>query len=182
MPGDPQLGQICVLHASSPYAEKVELRPQLQRISWLNFKLGDSSTFGSKVSSSRQTTSWLQELFFAALTFAHRARCAAAILFRAEADSVRFLDIEMALRLLLFALTFAQRAFSAAEILALPAADILPRFPLPFAYVVPKAESAAAIALTSLVNRACSFLNVLTTPFRLIIKSPSRGIVTGRAA
>jgi hypothetical protein len=81
--------------------------------------------------------------------------------------------------LLLFAFTFAHRAFWAAAILALPAVDILPRVPFCFVYVAPKAESAAAIALTSFVKRSCSFFKILTTPLRLVIKSPSRGIVTG---
>jgi hypothetical protein len=89
--------------------------------------------------------------------------------------------MEMTLGLPLFAFTFAHRAFWAAAILALPAADILPRVPFCLAYVVPKAESAAAIALTSLVKRSCSFFRILTTPLRLVIKSPSRGIVTGGA-
>ena len=120
-----------------------------------------------------------QALFFAAFTFAHRARCAAAIFLRAAADSVRFFGIAMTLGLPLFAFTFAHRAFWAAAILALPAADILPRVPFCFPYVVPKAESAAAIATTSLVRRSCSFFNSLTTPLSLVIRSPSRAIVTG---
>jgi hypothetical protein len=122
-----------------------------------------------------------QALFFVAFTFAHRARCAAAIFLRAAADKVRFFGIEMTLGLPLFAFTFAHRAFWAAAILALPAADILPRVPFCLAYVMPKAESAAAIALTSLVKRSCSFFKILTTPLSLVIKSPSRGIVTGGA-
>ena len=120
-----------------------------------------------------------QALFFAAFTFAHRARCAAAIFLRAAADRIRFFGIEMTLGLRLFAFTFAHRAFCAAAILALPAADITLRVPFCLAYVVPKAESAAAIALTSLVKRLCSFFKILTTPLKLVIKSPSRGIVTG---
>jgi hypothetical protein len=120
-----------------------------------------------------------QALFFAAFTFAHRARCAAAIFLRAAADSVRFFGIVMTLGLALFAFTFAHRAFWAAAILALPADDIVPRVLLCFPYVAPKADNAAAIALTSLVKRSCSFFKILTAPFRLVIKSPSRGIVTG---
>ena len=85
----------------------------------------------------------------------------------------------MTLGLPLFAFTFAHRTFWAAAILALPAADILPRFPFRFAYAAPKAESAAAIALTSLVKRSCSFFKILTTSFILVIKSPLAGIVTG---
>jgi hypothetical protein len=46
-------------------------------------------------------------VFFAALTFAQRARCADAILFRAAADSVRFFGIVITFCSPSFALTFA---------------------------------------------------------------------------
>jgi len=79
--------------------------------------------------------------FFAVFTFAHRARCAAAILLRALADIVSFLGIVTTFAFPLLALTFTHRALWAAAILALPAADILPRRAVP--YAAPKAESAA---------------------------------------
>ena len=63
-----------------------------------------------------------QAAFFPRLTFAHLARCAAAILRRAEADIVRLLGTNP-MRPLLFA--FAQRAFCAAAIRARPLADIV---------------------------------------------------------
>ena len=119
----------------------------------------------------------VQADFFAALTFAHRARCAAAILLRALADIVRFLGIVTTFAFPPFAFTFAQRALCAAAILALPAADILPRGAVRFPYAAPKADSAAPIAFISLLNRSCSFFNICTTPPRFVIESPSRGIV-----
>jgi hypothetical protein len=117
--------------------------------------------------------------FFAAFTFAHRARCAAAILLRALADIVRFLGIVTTFASPPFAFTFAQRALWAAAILALPAAEIAPRGAVPLPYVAPKAESAALMAFTSLVNRSCSFFNICTTPPKFVIESPSRGILAG---
>src|ERR1700722_6722714 len=119
----------------------------------------------------------VQADFFAALTFAHRARCAAAILLRALADIVRFLGIVTTFAFPPFAFTFAQRALCAAAILALPAADILPRGAVRFPYAAPKADSAAPIAFISLLNRSCSFFNICTAPPRFVIESPSRGIV-----
>jgi hypothetical protein len=121
----------------------------------------------------------VQADFFAAFAFAHRARCAAAILLRALADSVRFLGNVTTFAFSPFAFTFAQRALWAAAILALPAADILPRGCVPFPYAAPKADSAAPIALISLLNRSCSFLKICTTPASFVIESPSRGIVAG---
>jgi hypothetical protein len=117
--------------------------------------------------------------FFAAFTFAHRARCAAAILLRALADIVRFLGIVTTFASSPFAFTFAQRALWAAAILALPAAEIAPRGDVPLPYAAPKAESAALIAFTSLVNRSCSFFNICTTLPKFGIESPSRGILAG---
>jgi hypothetical protein len=70
---------------------------------------------------------------FPAFTLAHRARCAAAILFRAATDIVRFLGIVADAGLGAFPLSFAHRARCAAAIRARPAADIFPapvRFPL----------------------------------------------------
>jgi hypothetical protein len=116
-----------------------------------------------------------QAVFFAALTFAHRTRCAAAILLRALADIVRFLGIVTGFAVSPLAFTFAHRALWAAAILALPAADIPPRGAAPFPYADPKAESAAPIAFISLVNRSCSFFNICTTPSRFVIESPSCG-------
>ena len=51
-----------------------------------------------------------QAVVFAAFTFAHRARCAAAILLRALADILRFLGIVTTFPFPLLALTFAHRA------------------------------------------------------------------------
>jgi hypothetical protein len=121
----------------------------------------------------------LQSDFLAALTFAHRVRCAAAILRRALADIVRFLGIVTTLAFPLLAFTFAQRARWAAAILALPAEDILRRVAVPFVYAAPKADSAAPIAFISLLNRACSFLNICTTPLRFVIEFPLAGILAG---
>jgi len=59
-----------------------------------------------------------------------------------------------------FAFTLAHRALWAAAILALPAAEMLRRGAVPFLYAMPKAESAAVIALISLVKRACSLFNI----------------------
>jgi hypothetical protein len=132
---------------------------------------------GSSVSLGVQPELTVQADFFAAFTFAHRARCAAAILLRALADIVRFLGIVTTFAFPPFAFTFAQRALCAAAILALPAADILPRDAVRFPYASPKADSAAPIAFISLLNRSCSFFNICTTPPRFVIESPSRGIV-----
>jgi hypothetical protein len=107
--------------------------------------------------------------FFAAFTFAHRARCAAAILLRALADIVRFLGIVMTFASPPFAFTLAQRALWAAAILALPAADIRPRGAVPFPYASPKAESAAPTAFICLLSRSCSFFNICTTSPRFVI-------------
>jgi hypothetical protein len=122
----------------------------------------------------------VQADFFAAFTFAHRARRAASILLRALADILRFLGIGTTLAFSSFAFTFAQRALWAAAILAFPAADILPRGAVRFPYAAPKADSAAPIALISLFNRSCSLLKICTTPPRFVIESPSREIVAGR--
>jgi hypothetical protein len=48
---------------------------------------------------------------FAAFASAHRARCAAAIFFRAATDILRFLGIATTFILLPFDLAFAHRAF-----------------------------------------------------------------------
>src|SRR5579864_7971641 len=75
-----------------------------------------------------------QAAFLAAFTFAHRARCAAAIFLRAAADIVRFLGIGTTFPFPPSALTFAHRALWAAAILALPAAEIPRRVPVCFPY------------------------------------------------
>ena len=59
--------------------------------------------------------------FFPAFTFAHRARCAAAIFRRADADMVRFAGAEPAI----FADRFAHRAFCARLMRLRAEADIL---------------------------------------------------------
>src|ERR1035438_1744604 len=82
--------------------------------------------------------------FFAALNFAHLARCAAAILFRAAADIVLFLGM---LTTFCFCSasprTFAHRALCAAAILALPAGDKCLRCPVLFPYEPPLSASSA---------------------------------------
>jgi hypothetical protein len=107
--------------------------------------------------------------FFAAFTFAHRARCAEAILLRALADIIRFLGMVTTFAPLPLALTLAQRALWAAAILALPAADIPPRRAVPYPYAAPKAESAAPTAFIFSLSRSCSFFNICTTPPRFVI-------------
>jgi hypothetical protein len=105
---------------------------------------------------------------FAAFAFAHRARCAAAILFRAATDILRFLRIATTLDMFPFALAFAHRAFCAAAILARPAAESLRVLPLRL-NAAPKAESAALMPFSSRVKRSCSFFRVWTTPASLVI-------------
>lgn len=85
--------------------------------------------------------------YLPAFTFAHRARCAAAIFFRAEADIVRpFFGAGATLFACpLVSFSFAHRAFWAAAIRALPAVEIVRLAPLPFAKVEPNAASAAEI-------------------------------------
>jgi hypothetical protein len=65
--------------------------------------------------------------FFGAFTFAHRARCPAAIPLRALADIVRFLGVVTTFASPPVAFTLAQRALWTAAILALPAGEIPPR-------------------------------------------------------
>jgi hypothetical protein len=65
-----------------------------------------------------------QAVFFAAFTFAQRARCAAAILLRPLAEIVRFFGIATTFAFPLPAFTFAHRALCAAAIRAFPAAEI----------------------------------------------------------
>jgi hypothetical protein len=89
---------------------------------------------------------------------------------------VRFLGIVTTLPLSLLAFTFAHRARWAAAILALPAADILPRVPVFFPYVVPKADSAALIAFICLVRRSRSFFNSWTTPPKFVMNPPRWGL------
>jgi hypothetical protein len=105
---------------------------------------------------------------FAAFAFAHRARYAAAIFFRAATDIIRLLGIATTFVLLPFDLAFAHRAFCAAAILARPAADSL-RVPSLRAYEAPKAESAALMPFSSRVKRSCSFFKVWTTPPSFVI-------------
>lgn len=115
---------------------------------------------------------YLSGFLFAALTFAHRARCAAAILLRALADMDRFLGDLTSFDFPLSVFTFAHRALWAAAILALPAADITPLRVVPFAYAAPKAMSAAPTDFISLLNRSRSVFNNRTTPPRFVIEFP----------
>src|ERR1700757_2109516 len=102
-------------------------------------------------------------VLFPAFTFAHRALCAAAIFLRAAAESVRLPRTGAA-----FAVprNFAHRALWAAAIRARAAGDNL-RVPIPFAYVLPKAPSAAVMPRSSSVRRSCSFFRILITDVRL---------------
>ena len=82
--------------------------------------------------------------FFAALNFAHLARCAAAILFRAAADIVLFLGMLSTFCFCpAFPRTFAHRALCAAAILSLPAADKCLRCPVLFPYEPPLSAASA---------------------------------------
>ena len=82
--------------------------------------------------------------FFPTLAFAHLALCAAAIFLRAAAESLRFAFVGTTFPSVpAFAdLTLAQRALWAAAILPRADAESF-RGPVPFAYVLPKAASAA---------------------------------------
>ena len=114
-----------------------------------------------------------QAVFFPAFTRAHRALCAAAILLRAAAESVRFLRIGTTFfSPPAFSRTFAQRALWAAEIRARAAAESLPLVPVCFPYALPNAASAAPIPRSSLVSRSCSSFSNRTTPTKLSIGFP----------
>jgi hypothetical protein len=85
-----------------------------------------------------------QAVFFPAFTRAHLALCAAAILLRAAAESVRLPCIGTTFCCApAFARTFAQRALWAAAIRARAAAESLPLVPVCFPYALPNAASAA---------------------------------------
>ena len=84
--------------------------------------------------------------FVCDLTFAHRARCAAAIFFRDAADIVRLFGI---VTMFCFSLLIlAQRALWAAAILFLPAADNCLLTTLPWD-TLPNAARAPLIVLSS---------------------------------
>ena len=75
------------------------------------------------------------DFFWAAFTFAHRARCAAAIFFRAAADIVFFLGMLTTFCFCPpFLRNFAHRALWAAAIFALAAAEMLRLVPVRFPY------------------------------------------------
>jgi len=97
---------------------------------------------------------WLRRpyaaFFGTAFTFAHLARCAAAILFRPAADIVRLG--------LPFDFCFAQRAFCARLIFLRAAADKVRRVE-PLDLALPKATSAA-------VKRRTSFSALFSSPFK----------------
>jgi hypothetical protein len=83
--------------------------------------------------------------FWAALTFAHLALCAAAIFLRAAADIVLFFGMLTTFCLCpAFPRTFAHRALWAAAILALAAADKCLRFLVLFPYEPPLSAASAA--------------------------------------
>src|SRR5262249_25288857 len=101
-----------------------------------------------------------QAAFFAALTFAHLARCAAAILFRAAGDSVRFFEVVGLL--CAFPFTLAHRALCAAAIRSLAAAEsvLVPVCLLP---APSSAASAASNCATCLAALSRSFFNCWIT-------------------
>jgi hypothetical protein len=113
-----------------------------------------------------RTNSHDQALFFAALTFAHCAFCAAATFFLAAADRLRLLFIGTIFRVFR---AFAHRALWAAAIRGRPAAERL-RGLLPFTYVLPKAAMAAVIPDSSLCNRSSSFFSKSKTSFKTDIQ------------
>ena len=99
--------------------------------------------------------------FYAALfSFAHLARCAAAILLRPAAEMVR---------LGLAVLCLAHRAFCAKLILRRAAADMVWWRDAPLELTLPKAARAASIRCTSLCTRSRSFFNCWTTMDRFRI-------------
>jgi hypothetical protein len=96
--------------------------------------------------------------FFAALSFAHLARCAAAILRRADADLVR---LALAAPALALAVLFAHRAFCVRLILLRADADrarlgfVAKRLPLN----LPRTDRAASTCLSSFVRFVLFDLN-----------------------
>jgi len=85
------------------------------------------------------------DFFWAAFTFAYRARWAAAIFLRAAADIVLFLGMLTTFCFCPpFLRTFAHLARWAAAILALAAADKCLRFPVLFPYELPLSAASAA--------------------------------------
>jgi hypothetical protein len=116
----------------------------------------------------------------AALTFAHRARCAAAIFLRAAADIVFFLGIVTTFCFCLpVPRTFAHRALWAAAILARAAVDRRLRLPVPFPETPVRAARAASSCSTVLTARCRSFRNCWTTPAKLAMNPPRRGLYQG---
>ena len=110
-----------------------------------------------------------------ALTFAHRARCAAAIFRRAAADSVR---LGLAVGASVPKVLLAHRAFCARLIFLRTAADNVRRFLAGPALRPARAASAAFKPLTSSCTRSRSFFNCWTIPDRFAISSPRRKIVS----
>jgi len=114
---------------------------------------------------------------FAALTFAHRARCAAAMRLRPAADIVR-LDFAV-LAAPLLPDRFAHRAFWAALIFLRDAADKVRRglvYNLP-PFSFPKTERAASTCLSWFTRFVRSALNSATM-FASPVRFAMRGIVT----
>ena len=119
--------------------------------------------------------SWKCVYFFPALTFAHGARCAAAIFRRADADTVRlgFPGFVLAFP----DARFAQRTFCAMLIFLRAAADIV-RVPFDFAdppYAPTKAVSAAFSADNWFCTRSRSFFNcsrIIPDRFAMFVCSP----------
>lgn len=118
----------------------------------------------------------LNQLAFA-LSFAHRARCAAAIRFRPAAEVVRvlvafvFATDTLVGPLLRFAL--AHRRRWASTIFARPATESLRRTVLVFILprVEPNAERAAEMPRICLLNRSCSVFKIRTTPSNWVMSS-----------
>jgi hypothetical protein len=119
-----------------------------------------SSTKGRRIFAAGSARYQPTYFFFAALTFAHRARCAAAIFLRADADMVRLAGAELGV----FPAdtdcdcfrTLAHRAFCASAIFRREAAEII-RFGRLVSPVVPVPlkDSIAEIAWFNFSKRNC---------------------------
>jgi hypothetical protein len=122
-------------------------------------------------------------VFFAAFTFAHLALCAAAIFFRAAAESVRLPRIVTTFACApLFSRTLAQRALWAAAIRARAAAESLPllqvRFRIPCQKLQARHQLREVLFSTDLVPSLTAARLQSDCP----LSSPSREIVSKRCA
>ena len=107
----------------------------------------------------------LSSVYAVLFTFAHRARCAAAIRLRPAAEIVRFG---------LAVLVFAHRFFCARLILRRPAADIVRDAPFE---LLPSAASASSMRWSCFCAYSRSFLNCWTTADICFIGTPRLRII-----